>query len=199
MANICCDDVYFYTYTNPTAIQRLWYDLETSIICSPNPDDSWFGNLFKYVKLPTADLVLRGCVTYMEQNDNQVFLELETAWSPLYDAYASIAAHYGLQFVIKSVEPGSNIYINSDDTKDIIPEKYIIRIYDDQILVPSGDMLSETLEDCTVFASEQALLDTFHNLGYQASCVDNLNELLLNDEIEIHEFLNPYITQNKAA
>ena len=94
MANICCDDVYFYTYTNPTAIQRLWYDLETSIICSPNPDDSWFGNLFKYVKLPTADLVLRGCVTYMEQNDNQVFLELETAWSPLYDAYASIAAHY---------------------------------------------------------------------------------------------------------
>lgn len=42
MANICCDDVIFYT----EGLYDLWEDLETYIILNQNPDLCWIGNLF---------------------------------------------------------------------------------------------------------------------------------------------------------
>ena len=38
MANICCDDVIFYTEGNPEGLYDLWEDLETHIILNQNPD-----------------------------------------------------------------------------------------------------------------------------------------------------------------
>ena len=46
MANICCDDVIFYTEGNPEGLYDLWEDLETYIILNQNPDLCWIGNLF---------------------------------------------------------------------------------------------------------------------------------------------------------
>ena len=45
MANICCDDVIFYTEGNPEGLYDLWEDLETYIILNQNPDLCWIGNL----------------------------------------------------------------------------------------------------------------------------------------------------------
>ena len=36
MANICCDDVIFYTEGNPEGLYDLWEDLETYIILNRN-------------------------------------------------------------------------------------------------------------------------------------------------------------------
>lgn len=36
MANICCDDVIFYTEGNPEGLYDLWEDLETYIILNQN-------------------------------------------------------------------------------------------------------------------------------------------------------------------
>ena len=41
MANICCDDVIFYTEGNPEGLYDLWEDLETHIILNQNPDLCW--------------------------------------------------------------------------------------------------------------------------------------------------------------
>ena len=60
MANICCDDVIFYTEGNPEGLYDLWEDLETYIILNQNPDLCWIGNLFShnvYIHLKT--LILR--------------------------------------------------------------------------------------------------------------------------------------------
>ena len=51
MANICFDDVIFYTEGNPEGLYDLWEDLETYIILNQNPDLCWIGNLFSHKKI----------------------------------------------------------------------------------------------------------------------------------------------------
>ena len=87
MANICCDDVIFYTEGNPEGLYDLWEDLETYIILNQNPDLCWIGNLFSHKKIDSTGISLRGNVSYMEWNDTYILLSLETAWTPLYEAY----------------------------------------------------------------------------------------------------------------
>ena len=100
MANICCDDVIFYTEGNPEGLYDLWEDLETYIILNQNPDLCWIGNLFSHKKIDSTGISLRGNVSYMEWNDTYILHSLETAWTPLYEAYQAIAAAYHVPFVI---------------------------------------------------------------------------------------------------
>ena len=55
MANICCDDVIFYTEGNPEGLYDLWEDLETYIILNQNPDLCWIGNLFSHKKIDSPE------------------------------------------------------------------------------------------------------------------------------------------------
>ena len=60
MANICCDDVIFYTEGNPEGLYDLWEDLETYIILNQNPDLCWIGNLFSHnIYIYSKMLILR--------------------------------------------------------------------------------------------------------------------------------------------
>lgn len=99
MANICCDDVIFYTEGNPEGLYDLWEDLETYIILNQNPDLCWIGNLFSHKKIDSTGISLRGNVSYMEWNDTYILLSLETAWTPLYEAYQAIAAAYHMKII----------------------------------------------------------------------------------------------------
>lgn len=74
MANICCDDVIFYTEGNPEGLYDLWEDLETYIILNQNPDLCWIGNLFSHKKIDSTGISLRGNVSYMEWNDTYILL-----------------------------------------------------------------------------------------------------------------------------
>ncbi len=56
MANICCDDVIFYTEGNPEGLYDLWEDLETYIILNQNPDLCWIGNLFSHKKIDSTGI-----------------------------------------------------------------------------------------------------------------------------------------------
>lgn len=68
MANICCDDVIFYTEGNPEGLYDLWEDLETYIILNQNPDLCWIGNLFSHKKIDSTGISLRGNVSYIFNN-----------------------------------------------------------------------------------------------------------------------------------
>ena len=114
MANICCDDVIFYTEGNPEGLYDLWEDLETYIILNQNPDLCWIGNLFSHKKIDSTGISLRGNVSYMEWNDTYILLSLETAWTPLYEAYQAIAAAYHVPFVMQSIEPGEPFETETD-------------------------------------------------------------------------------------
>lgn len=199
MANICCDDVQFFLETNPEGLDRLWEDLETSIVLCPNPDYAALTRLFQYKCIPVTGIYLRGTVTYMERNSDGILLNLETAWKPLYEAYDAIAKVYGVSFVLKSVEPGENIYINTDSAGSCFPEKYIVCIYDEVMPTPSGKKVTEVIEDWDVYASEAELLETFYKLGYIADTAEELDGLLDEDVIHIYKFENFYANENAAA
>ena len=108
MANLCLDDVYFYSDEHPERIQELWEDLEASIILSTcKPDDRWFGKILQYKSINTENIYLRGSVCYMTYDNGAILLSLETCWEPLYEAYRVVADTYEFLLSCKVSNPDS--------------------------------------------------------------------------------------------
>lgn len=53
MANVCCDDIYFYSKSDSGSLDALWEDLETSIIFCPDENLAAIENLFLLKEIPT--------------------------------------------------------------------------------------------------------------------------------------------------
>ena len=192
MANICCDDVYFYSESHPEYLTALWEDLETSIIFCRNEDLAWIGNLFRLKNISTDGISLRGTVIYMERNDDNILLGTSAAWSPLYDTYHAIAEAYQVDFVMQSIEPGCNIYINTDHSGQYFPDHYAVSIEDESYLTPADIPIGRKLEYGELFTTEAVLLERFAELGYPANTLEMLDTLLEDTGIEIHCFEDPY-------
>ena len=172
MANICCDDVIFYTEGNPEGLYDLWEDLETYIILNQNPDLCWIGNLFSHKKIDSTGISLRGNVSYMEWNDTYILLSLETAWTPLYEAYQAIAAAYHVPFVMQSIEPGERIYYNTDEAHLFFPDRYCVRLWKDIDLgkEPGPNLYSLSFNHIDGEPSHPIQQEyTFHPAPYQRS------------------------------
>ena len=58
----------------------------------------------------------------MERNPDNILLSTSAAWSPLYEAYHAISETYQVDFVMQSIEPGCNTYINTDYSDLLIPK-----------------------------------------------------------------------------
>ena len=84
MANICCDDVYFYSTDNPNGLNALWDDLNKAISFNDPMSNGWLGDWFAFKEIPTENIYLRGNIIDMDQNEHSVFIALSTAWTPLY-------------------------------------------------------------------------------------------------------------------
>ena len=192
MANVCCDDVYFYSDTNPEGLVTLWKDIQTSITICPDANRAWIGKLFEKKGISMEGIYLRGTVTYMERNNDNILLSTDTAWSPLYEAYESISEAYNISFVMQSIEPGEGIYINTDTPGRFFPDKYTISFPDEAFITPSGVSIGTNLEDGEPFDSDESLLKRFKKLGYIADSVETLKSILEEDDIYIHKFGNPY-------
>lgn len=192
MANVCCDDVYFYSDTNPEGLAALWEDLEASIAFCPDANRAWIGNLFEKKGISTEGIGLRGTVTYLERNDDNILLSTDAAWSPLYDAYKAIAETYQVLFVMQGVEPEENIYFNTDTIGRFFPDKYTVNFPEETFVTPSGIPIGEKLEYGEPFDSDGSLLKRFRELGYSADSIEALKNILEEDDIYIHKFENPY-------
>lgn len=192
MANVCCDDVIYYSETNPEGLQKLWEDLETSVILCPDTARAAIDRLFQDQNIPLSGISLRGTVTYMERSFDGIHLDLETAWSPLYEAYRLIADHYKVSFVLRSIEPNEEIYYNTDTLGNFFPERYMIAVGDENKISPSGLPLYRKLEDGQVYQSENEILDCLQSLGYAAESTTQMKDVLDDLEITVHEFINPY-------
>lgn len=199
MANVCCDDVYFFSDSNPEGLRSLWEDLETSIILCHDADKAWLGNLFKYKKIDAANISLRGTVGYMEWNEDNILLSTDAAWSPLAEAYTAIANTYGVKFVMQSTEPEEGIYYNTDDSGIYFPDRYLVNIRNEELITPSGDHITDKLEYDTPFVSADAVLMCFKDLGYPAKSLSELKDILEEKEIYIREFVNPYMLKEQVT
>lgn len=192
MANICCDDVYFYSQSNPEHLAALWEDLETSIVFCSNEDLAWIGNLFELKNIPTEGISLRGTVIYMERNDDNILLSTSAAWSPLYEAYQAIAKAYQVDFVMQSIELGCNTYINTDYSGQYFPDHYAVSVEDEAFLTPAGILAGEKLEHGELFTTDATLMERFAKMGYPADTLEMLDALLGDTGIEVHCFEDPY-------
>lgn len=128
----------------------------------------------------------------MERNDDNILLGTSAAWSPLYDAYHAIAEAYQVDFVMQSIEPGCNIYINTDHSGQYFPDRYAVSIEDESYLTPTDIPVGKKLEHGEMFPSETSLLERFAELGYPANTLEMLDTLLEDTGIEIHCFEDPY-------
>ena len=192
MSNICCDDVYYYSQSNPEHLAALWEDLETSIVFCRNEELAWIGNLFELKDIPTEGISLRGTVIYMERNQDNILLSTSAAWFPLYEAYQAIAEAYQVDFVMQSIEPGCNTYINTDYSGQYFPDRYAVSMEDEAFLTPTGIPVGEKLEHGELFTTDAALLKRFVQMGYPADKLEMLDALLENTGIEVHCFEDPY-------
>ena len=154
MANTCCDSVYFYTKTNPERLNALREDLKASIALGPDTTQAWIANPLKRKGIPTDKLPLRGIVTYIEYNDDNILLDVDAAWTPLYETYQAIANTYQVEFVMQSTEPGCNIYINTDYSGQYFPDRYFISVEDEAFLTPAGTPIGDTLNHGTLFTTD---------------------------------------------
>lgn len=158
---------------------------ETYIILNQNPDLCWIGNLFSHKKIDSTGISLRGNVSYMEWNDTYILLSLETAWTPLYEAYQAIAAAYHVPFVMQSIEPGERIYYNTDEAHLFFPDRYCVRLYEESLLTPCGLIIGEKLEDGEPFETETDVLERFRDCGYPAATLKELELMFDADELII--------------
>ena len=191
MANICCDDVCFFSDDNPEGIASLWKDLETAITPGYKDDMGNIRHLFLHAGIATDGISLRGTIIDMKKNDTRILLSLDTAWRPLYDAYTAIANTYGVSFVMRSMEPGCGIFYNTDDTGNTFPDRYCVT-GKTSIDTPSGIPLEEKVAYGTAFSSENALMETFHDLGYTEETLEALAGTLDEQGVYIHSYINPY-------
>ena len=67
MANICCDDVCFFSDDNPEGIASLWKDLETAITPGYKDDLGSIRRLFLHAGIATDGISLRGTIMDMEK------------------------------------------------------------------------------------------------------------------------------------
>lgn len=93
---------------------------------------------------------------------------------------------------MQSIEPGENIYSNTDHSGIYFPDKYLISIGDEDFITPSGIRIGDKLEYGQTFVSAEALLIRFNDLGYHADSIEVLKPILEDSDIYIHEFEDPY-------
>ena len=60
------------------------------------------------------------------------------------------------------------------------------------MITPCGLTLEEKIEYGDAFSSENALLQRFRDLGYEAEKLETLVETLDEQGVYIHSFINPY-------
>lgn len=196
MANICMDTIVFYAASDSQ--EKGLATLRSAIAsCYPvgtSVDDSRLSRIFEQNSIPTGGLCLRSNVVDASLDDSCITLYCDSAWSPMYEAYLSLAEHFGVSFELQAEEPGSNVYINTDMNGTYLPTHYkacLAEHPEDGSL----DALFAAADGDTdlYFESEEELLQWFKECGgISADSAQDLQNILTDGNVSIHKFVNLY-------
>lgn len=201
MKSICHDTVYFYTDTDTKTVDRLWTDLQESITFTPDNHSTKIANLIQHANINPNKQPPHGNIRFMSKsgmaNENDILLMIDTTEPSLYETYRAIAKAYKLQFVMRSINPTTHVYINTDTCGRYLHERYLASItdynmIDHNMITPTGIHISQMLEWDEMFATEASLLKRFTKMGYHANTIDELNNQLENTGIKVYRFKNTY-------
>ena len=103
------------------------YESEMNKALSVNPlkadfGNAWMGNLLLHIGMPSKEVLegpihCRGSVEYINrEDDNTLYLETETAWSPYLQCILMFLDHYATGYAITYManEPNMGIYCTND-------------------------------------------------------------------------------------
>lgn len=139
-------------------------------------------------------LCLRSDITDVSLEDDHITLYCDSAWNPMYEAYLSLASHFGVCFELEAEESGCGIYINTDINGTYLTTQYKAYL-SERPEDGSLDILFDSSHGDTdfYFDSEKALLQWFRKRGgIAANSAQELKDTLDSDYVSIHEFVNPY-------
>ena len=196
MSNICMDTVVFFAASDTQ--KDGFFRLKQAVAdCYPpqiTVDDSGLCRIFEQNGIPMDGLCLRSDITDVSIEDDHITLYCDSAWNPMYEAYLSLASHFGVCFELEAEESGCGIYINTDINGAYLTTQYKAYL-SERPEDGSLDMLFDNSHGDTdfYFDSEKALLQWFRERGgIAADSAQELKDTLDSDYVSIHEFVNPY-------
>jgi hypothetical protein len=193
MPNWCSDSVIFIQEDGKNdRILELKAMLESEDNPAPNASEGWIGNtLLRAGIFETEEEVetiyARAFVEYIDvRDDNTLFIQVNSAWSPCTQAYNLLAEHFNLRYVLFAEEGGCEIYINTDVSGEYFPERYYLTCNgeDEEIEELFWDL------DCASFETEQQILDLLisEKILPPDSPLELLRDLIEPLGIEIEEY-----------
>lgn len=196
MANVCMDTVVFYAASKEQekGLAMLRQTVERCYPIGVSIDNSGLCRIFERNNIPTDGISLRSNVVDVSAEDSYIILYCDSAWSPMYEAYLSIANYFGVSFELQAEESGCGIYINTDINGAYLSNKYKAYL-SERPSNGSLDMLFDNAHGDTdfYFSSDKELLRWFRECGgITADSVEMLQQTLDCECVSIHEFVNPY-------
>lgn len=197
MANICTDTVVFYAASDEqeNGLAALRQAVSACYPDGTSVDDSRLCRIFEQNSIPTDGLDLRSDVIDVSLiDDGYITLYCDSAWTPMYEAYLSLADHFNVSFELQAEECGCDIYINTDINGAYLPSHYKAYL-SERPEDGSLDTLFDNADGDTdfYFDSEDDLLQWFRERGdVDADSVQALQDILDTAYVSIHEFVNPY-------
>lgn len=197
MANICMDTVVFYAASDEqeSGLAALRQAVNACYPTGTSVDDSGLCRIFEQNNITMDGLNLRSDVVDTSLvEDGHITLYCDSVWSPMYEAYLSLAEHFNVSFELQAEESGSSIYINTDISGSYLPTHYKAYL-SERAEDGSLDTLFDNTDGDTdfYFDSEDDMLQWFRERGgIVADSAHALQDILDADYISIHEFVNPY-------
>ena len=166
MPNWCYTKYCF--YGDSAAIKTLGKDIKRFTSKNYRENDfgkNWLGNVllgygFAY---EGNSFSFRGSILDMEEGKDCLFLSTETAWAPMPEMWDAIfEKHFKaedetilISYVFLSEEPGCALYVNTDMSGQIFPERYLLEL---------GELPEK--EDCETFymRDEQEVIKTVNEI-----------------------------------
>lgn len=196
MANICMDTVVFYAASGKQekGLSAMKQAVNDCYPAGTSVDNSRLCRIFEKNSIPTDGISLRSNVADVSIEDSYITLYCDSAWNPMYEAYLSLANHFGVSFELEAEESGCGIYINTDVNGTYLTTQYKACL-SERPSDGSLDMLFDNAHGDTdfYFSSGEEMLQWFGERGgITADSVQSLQDVLDNDYLSIHEFTNPY-------
>lgn len=145
--------------------------------------NEWLGHVAIDNELPWNRLCCRGRIldidnkiTQLNENKDYFIVTTETAWTPPVELFNEILKKYkGLTYKYIAEEEGNEVYINTDITGDIFPERYLFYTED------KGYQYFRTKEELLKGMNE------YFNTNF-----DDIDEIQRYIDINIDEYIEVY-------
>lgn len=149
MANYCSTQI---TISGEESdIDILYLHLERALKYAEKQNKDWLGNILCYLGEDPENYSCRGCVIYMEKQNESIIIDTETAWVPMLVPFRLMIDKYApeVDMVYTAEELGTGIFCTNDPAED---EYYIDAFY-----YEGDDNFPANLVTCESYLSKREL------------------------------------------